>query len=113
MASSEESLERLFAKMEARGARLEQRVTNHGREIDALRLRIDGPPRNESLSGRIHSLENDRAAANAAHAALQVAEEIRRDRDDRRWTRGDKILATIVALVIALSPWVHALIYGN
>jgi hypothetical protein len=94
-------------------ARLDQRVTGHGEEIDALRLRIDGPPRNDSLSGRIHSLENDRAAANAAHAALKVAEEIRKEREDRRWTRGDKILASVVALIIALSPWIHAILYGN
>ena len=52
---------------------LETRADNMQEEIRELVVQLEGPPRGDSLRGRVHKLENDHAAANAAAAAVEAA----------------------------------------
>lgn len=101
------------ARLEERTARVEQRVTNHGEELDSLKQRLDGPPREDSLSGRIHRLESDAVAATAAKAALEEVRKLRTEQSDRQWSRGDKIAATLIGVAIAVGPWLVPLAYHH
>lgn len=88
--------------LESRISSLEVRVDGLEDSIRRMRTRIEGPPREESLSGRVHKLENDASAARAAAAAIRGAEMLREQHDDRSFSRKERLLALALALVIVI-----------
>lgn len=64
-------------------------------EIAEIQREIAGPPRQESLRGRLHRLETADAAAKAATAALEAARAVQ----SRTFSRREKIVGMLLALV--------------
>lgn len=96
MQADEHRLGERVATLEARYEALEADVRQILRDIH-------GPPREESLRGRIHILENDTAAAKAAHAALETAQAIREEQNQQTFTKREKVAALFIALVVAVT----------
>lgn len=69
-------------------------------DVHAIGRDLHGPPREDSLRGRIHKLENNDASTRAATAALETARELRRT----NWTWWQKTVAFLVGLLVALDP---------
>ena len=85
----------------------EQAMTDVKDDLRDLSAAIHGPPRDGSIRGRVHKLENDHLAADAAATALSAAREIR----ENRWTAGQQRLAVLLAVIVAVSPWVQPFIH--
>ena len=81
---------------EARLAVLEQRVLSAEADIRDLWVAIQGPPRDDSIRGRLHVLEQAEAAANAATAAVEAVKLVGR----QRFTRGEKLFGIFVSLAL-------------
>lgn len=67
-------------------------------DVREISVALQGPPREGSIRARIHELEGHQAAAKAAEAALEMARQIRDERGQRRFTRGEKIAGLLLAL---------------
>lgn len=74
-------------------------------DVAELFVQVQGPPRNESIRGRLHTLESSQAAASAAEAALIVAKQLRDERSHRAWTIKEKALTLVLAVLAIGSPW--------
>lgn len=61
-----------------------------------------GPPKESSLHGRIHAVENDSVAAKAAQAALATAEVVRAQQNTQQFSRREKLTALGIAAVVAI-----------
>lgn len=81
-------------------ARLETLYADLREDVNQITTTIEGPPgnRNESIRGRLHKLETDEIAAQAAQAALATVRELR----DRRLTTTEKRAAIFFGAVLAL-----------
>lgn len=92
-----------------RGQQVGADPLNHGERLRALEtlviglqadmrdltVLIEGPPREDSLRGRLHRLESNEAAAHAAAAALEAARAMR----EHAFSRGQKLIALVFAVV--------------
>ena len=105
MPEREQILERLV--------RLEEGQKDMKEDLTAIRAQIEGPPREESLRGRVHRLESSDAAARAAQAAIIAAKGIQDRAGDRRFSRREKTVAATVGVALVLSQWVAPLIYHH
>jgi len=74
---------------------LEERLKDVQTDVRDLVVVIQGPPREESIRGRLHRLESADAAANAAAAALATARELHA----RALTRMQKIVLASMAVI--------------
>lgn len=79
-------------------AAVEQRVEDLRSDIRVMQRTIEGPPREESIRGRLHKLESSDVAAQAASAALETARSIR----DRALSRSEKIIVACFTGVITI-----------
>lgn len=93
-----------MSELGERMAALETEVRGMRDDLIVIERSINGPPRSESLRGRIHALESSDAAANAAAAALEAVKVMRRD----GWSAFQKLLVTGAALVAAAAS-----VYAN
>lgn len=93
-----------MSELGERLAALETEVKGMRDDLIVIERRINGPPRSESLSGRVHALESSDAAAKAATAALDAVKVMRRD----GWSAFQKALVTGAALVAAAAS-----VYAN
>lgn len=107
-------------RFEERVSKIEQKVTETNtqlhearRDIQDILVTIQGPPRTESIRGRIHRLENSEAAAKAAQAALEAVQAVREDTTDRRLSRAEKKLGLLIAAGLLASNWLAPLIYHH
>lgn len=98
---------------------LEEALRQLRAEHADLAARLDGPPWERSVRGRLHSLESSEAAAKAASSALAEAQaERRRARQERErasngiWHWRWKLLAAITAGFVAAAPYV-TMFYGR
>lgn len=105
MPEREEILERLV--------RLEEGQKDMKDDLRAIRTQIEGPPREDSLRGRLHKLEGSEAAAKAAEAALKAVTAMRLQAGDRRFSRRDKLVTAAVGVGLLVSQWVAPLIYHH
>jgi len=94
-----------MAEIGERMARAEQQIEDVKGDVSDIRREIFGPPRDDSVKGRLHVLENDRVAASAAEAALTVAKELRDDRSHRAWSTREKVAALVLSAILATSPY--------
>lgn len=79
-------------------AAVEQRVEDLRSDIRVVQRTIEGPPREESIRGRLHKLESNDIAAQAATAALETARTLR----DRSLSRSEKIVVALFTGVITI-----------
>jgi uncharacterized protein YigA (DUF484 family) len=96
-----------MASVEARLARIEEQLQNLRGDLAELARAIHGP--NGSIRNRLHTIENDSAAAKAAAAALA---EVRREKGEG-FTKKQAVavlvfgavaaLGTLVSIAVALS----------
>lgn len=77
-------------------------------DLAELGKAINGPPRAESLRGRVHVLETSDAAAKAAAAAVEAVKVMRRD----GWSSFQKILVTGAAMVAAATS-IYSVVTGG
>lgn len=95
-----------LAALEAQFAALRDTVTQDhrrlGEELRRLRIQLEGPPRDESLRGRLHKLEQAEHAAKAATAALEAAREIRDAAGERRFSRRERVVIVCTAVLGSL-----------
>lgn len=91
---SDEVVERL--------ARLEVNMSDLKQDVAQILVQIQGPPREDSLRGRIHKVESSTAAAKAAEAALTIARDIHAQNNERRLGTGTKLVAAGCALLTVL-----------
>lgn len=92
-----------------RVARLEAEVRGLREAVTTLHVRIEGPPRKDSISGRMHTLESSEAAAKAAEAALVAAHAV----SSQSFSRRQKIAGLVLGLLTtgaAVGAFVLALI---
>lgn len=92
-----------------RMARVEEQVRQMKNEIAELNRALNGP-NGSSLRARVHKLENDSAAASAAHAALAAFQQMR----GQTWTRKERLglflfagvgaVGTIISVVVLVQP---------
>ena len=78
----------------ARLAVLERRIQDAEDDIRNIWVNIQGPPRDDSLRGRLHILEQNNAAANAATAAVEAVKLVQR----QRFTRGEKVFGLLMSI---------------
>lgn len=88
--------------MEQRITRLETRTDDLEEDMREVKRVIDGPPRNDSIRGRLHILESDRAAATAAEAAVTAALAIRESAKERTFGKREKVIALTLASVVVV-----------
>ena len=86
--------------MEERISKLEVRTDDLEEDMREVKRIIDGPPRPDSLRGRLHALESDRAAARAAEAAVSAALAIRESTSERVFGKREKLIALALAVVV-------------
>ena len=70
----------------------EQRIKDAEKDIAALFVMMQGPPRDESVRGRLHMLEQNNAAANAATAAVEAVKLVQSSAANQRFSRGEKLV---------------------
>lgn len=73
--------------------RVEEQLRNLQGDVEALDRQISGPPREESIRGRLHKLENADAAARAATAALAAAKAVQR----QGWSQRERVGLFVIA----------------
>lgn len=78
----------------ARLAVCEQRITEAEEDIRKVYTILEGPPRDESIRGRLHLLETSQAAAHAATAAVEAVKLVSR----QRFTRGEKLIGLVFSV---------------
>ncbi len=66
-----------------------------------------------SVRGRIHKLESDRSAAQAATAAVAASKTIYDAATDRRFSRLEKVLGLAFAFIVAAGPYIALIIHSN
>lgn len=80
-------------------ARLEEQMADLKKDVAAnfadLVQRIDGPPWERSLRGRMHTLESEAQSSKAVHAAL---EEMKKERQ-QGFSRNQKLVGTLVGVM--------------
>lgn len=67
-------------------------------DIAEIKMALEGPPRDQSIRGRLHVLETSDAAAKAAEAALATARALHAERGDRGFSRKERIAAAATGL---------------
>lgn len=80
---------------------LEERVREMQDDMREVRVAISGPPREDSIRGRLHKLEDDSAAANAAKAALEAAQALREQQGVMQLTVVEKRVGMVLGVVVA------------
>jgi hypothetical protein len=71
---------------------------------------VHGPPREESIRGRLHILESDTVAAKAAHAALEAAQMLRQTQQVQQFTRVEKLVGLSFAAVVAATTVINLIL---
>lgn len=66
-------------------------------DVAELQRELAGPPRQDSIRGRLHRLESSDAAAKAAEAALVAARAVQ----GQTFSRRQKIAGLVLALIVA------------
>ena len=79
--------------IESRLAVCEQRIKEAEEDIRMLHIMLEGPPRDESVRGRLHRLEANNAAANAATAAVEAVKLVKQ----QKFTRGEKLIGLVIS----------------
>lgn len=109
-AGDSEILERLV--------RLEEGQEDLKDDVRAIRVQMEGPPRDESIRGRLHKIETSEATANAAKAALAAAEAsrkqaqvMRQQASENRFTKREKVTGLLLGACLLVTPWLTPLIY--
>lgn len=87
-------------------ARLEEQMKGMREDMAELRRSLEGPPRDESIRGRLHVLETNDAAAVAARAALEAA----RAAQGQSWTRKERVGLFIFAGIGAVGTIVSGVV---
>lgn len=84
---------------ELRGLRgkISDDLANLRNDLAELEVEVHGPPREHSLRGRVHTLEQSDAAARAAQAALEAARAVQ----DRTWSGRRQVIAFTVGLCVS------------
>lgn len=82
--------------------RLEERVREVRDDVKEVIAKMDGPPFERSLRGRLHKLETDRVAAELAKQVLATAEEARALSSDRVFTHRQILVGLAFAGVVTL-----------
>jgi hypothetical protein len=100
-------LERLAVQAEERWRRLQDDIDQLRRDIVELEREVLGPPRKESVRGRLHDLENDAAAARVAADTLAVIQ-MRQERESGR--RLGVLEWLIGSVLVVVGPVAAALI---
>lgn len=102
-----------------RVAALEERLRAHAEAHRELVAIVSGPPRDESLRGRVHVLEGESAAAKVASEALaevrrerRLIEDARRSVKQQRLSWRWKLLGAITAAAVAVAPYAQ-MIWGS
>lgn len=100
-------------RVEERTVRIEEQLSSFAKDHRAILVTLQGPPRADSIRGRLHKLEDDRAAASAAESALAAARLINeqsRERNersrDRRFSRREKVAGLAAAIALALPAYI-------
>ncbi len=75
-------------------------------EIGGAPVELGRDTTRRSIRRRIHDLENDRSAAQAATAAVSASTKIYDASMDRRFSRREKLAGIALALFIAVGPYV-------
>lgn len=97
MGRIEDRVERVQGQViETRGEVREARA-----DIQELTVLISGPPRDDSLRGRLHKLEDSEATAKAAEAALTAAKAMYERRGETLFTRRQTIAVLVFTFVMA------------
>ncbi len=100
-------------------ARIEDRLRELARDVnDILReiggTRPNGVGRKGPIRTRLHELENNAEASRLARAALDEARQAQaaaaERRQDRTFTRREKIVALVIAGVVAAGPYVNTVL---
>ena len=107
-----------IARLEDRMGKVEQEVVATRVEVREARIdigelvtSIQGPPRDDSIRGRLHRLEDSEATAKAAEAALTMAKTVHAQQGERTFTRREKVAGVFIAACVLLSQWLAPLIY--
>lgn len=107
-----------IARLEDRMGKVEQEVVatrvevrEARRDISEVLVVIQGPPRDESIRGRLHRLEDSEATAKAAEAALTMAKTVRDQSSEKRFTKREKAAGLFIAAAVLASQWLAPLIY--
>ena len=100
-------------RQEERLVRVEEKVNVLHDDLLEVKLAINGPPREESVRGRLHRLESNEAAAKAAEAALTAARALHDERSEKKFTKLDKVIGGLIAFAVLASQWLAPLLYHS
>lgn len=75
-------------------------------EIGGVPDDIGRDPNRQSIRARLHKLENDRTTARVAATAVDAAKELRAASAEKRFTKREKTVGLVLALIVAIGPYV-------
>jgi hypothetical protein len=90
--------------------RLDARLAAVERDLRAVLRECVEPGAEGTLRWRVHELENDRLAAQAASDALKAAREARdaaKEARGRKWGLGWRVLGAVLGLPLLVLPWLN------
>jgi len=104
-------LEDRIGKVEQEVVATRVEVLEARKDISELVVVIQGPPRDDSIRGRLHRLEDSEATAKAAEAALTMAKTVRDQQGERTFTKREKTAGVLIAAAVLLSQWLAPIVY--
>lgn len=114
------SVDDRLARLEDRTGRVEQQLVETRSDVKEARadiheilVTIQGPPREESLRGRLHRVEDNQSAAKAAEAALTAAKSFYERSSEKRFSKWEKLAGLLIAFALLLSNWLAPLLVHN
>jgi hypothetical protein len=102
------------AEVRARIAVLENRVSDMQADIKDIYDLIQGGP--NSMRTRLHKLEADRAAADAATAAVEAVKLVYAQASANKFTRAEKLIGLFIAFMLcasSITSLIFVLIHSN
>ncbi len=89
----------------------------NGRQRDIL-IELGGVPDDigrkvtrSSIRDRLHAMENDQSTAIAARAAVSASQSLYAASSDRRFSRREKLAGIVLALIVAVGPYITLIIH--
>ena len=92
---------------------MDKRVRDVIIEIGGVPDEIGRDPDRPSLRRRVHRLETADVASKTAAAALEAASQLRAAANENRFTKREKIAGLLLALLVAIGPFIAPLFYHH
>lgn len=96
---------RHVTKIDRELADLEETLRDTVIEIGGIPDEVGRDPQRLTIRRRLHELENDKATAQAAAAAVSAATTLHKAAAEKRFSRREKLIGLLFAFAVAVGPY--------